>query len=731
VPVEKEITSMPELHDTSGWFDQPMRWLQINLVPDDIGGTDVAGWKQYWTDARVEGLTISAAGASAFYPTDVPMHCRVTGVDARDLFGELVAAAKGLDIRVLARFEPHFTSHEVGEARPEWMIRPVAPAVGAPTNGTIGFLASINAGRPRPCMNGPYFREFMPAVMTEIATRYPVDGFYANGWPFIGGGPPTRVGCACESCVARWEARGMGALPVEAGVDDPEWPAYLAFVQESYEEVQHLWQRHVKALRPSLSFVCNLHGSLSSGVRWREFSKDVDLYVNDTQGRHLIGADAPGVMSNALWRQAQSAAVVEAVAGGRPTFHLVGAWHVGNPLLRRVAKEPVELTMMLAQVVARGARPWCNVAGGVVYDRRWKAAVLDYYTWHASAERFLRNTASGADVGILWTPEALWPEWQAPSGRGPSLAAAAQGWHEVLLRVRRPYSLVPDFRCEDHILDRYAVVVVPSGSTVDQATAERLRAYVERGGGLVLGCGTLHPARGPVGGEAVLAELVGVSAPAPPAGPFFAAYVDLLEDGPHDLLADVGDTQYLPGGAWTALPQASVAADGVGRFQPPLPFLADLAVVTEEPTDAPVLTSRGKVVYLGTDLDSLHGVAPTVDAATLLRNALRVATAASRPACQVSGPGLIDVNVWHQERSATVHLVNLTNPQLYGGPFEDLVEVGPHTVELALDPQRDVEQVRLLRAGASAAFERSGDGTLTVQVPSIRDFEIVAVEGTR
>jgi hypothetical protein len=222
-----------------------------------------------------------------------------------------------------------------------------------------------------------------------------------------------------------------------------------------------------------------------------------------------------------------------------------------------------------------------------------------------------------------------------------------------------------------------------------------------------------------------------VTVPAAPAGPFSGTYLDLLEDGPHPLLEDVGDTQYVPGGSWTALPEGVVAADGAGRFQPPLPFLADLAVVTEEPSDAPALTSRGQVVYLGTDLDALHGVAPTADARTLLRNAAGVAAGDATATCEVTGPGVIDVHVWHQEGGLTVHLVNLTNPRLYAGPFDELVEVGPHAVRLRLDPGRDVDQVRLLRAGTTAEFDRGADGALIVQVPLISDFEIVAVEWAR
>ena len=59
------------------WYREPMRWLPLNPVADDPLHTDVGAWQAYWLDARVEGLTISAAGATAFYPTEVRLHAFV------------------------------------------------------------------------------------------------------------------------------------------------------------------------------------------------------------------------------------------------------------------------------------------------------------------------------------------------------------------------------------------------------------------------------------------------------------------------------------------------------------------------------------------------------------------------------------------------------------------------------------------------------------------------------
>ena len=47
---------------------------------------------------------------------------------------------------------------------------------------------------------------------------------------------------------------------------------------------------------------------------------------------------------------------------------------------------------------------------------------------------------------------------------------------------------------------------------------------------------------------------------------------------------------------------------------------------------------------------------------------------------EVKGPGVLDVSVWRQQRSMTVHLVNLTNPMMMKGPFRELIPVGEQQV---------------------------------------------------
>jgi hypothetical protein len=75
-----------------------------------------------------------------------------------------------------------------------------------------------------------------------------------------------------------------------------------------------------------------------------------------------------------------------------------------------------------------------------------------------------------------------------------------------------------------------------------------------------------------------------------------------------------------------------------------------------------------------------------------------------------------------------VHFVNLTNPNLYGGPIDELIPVGEQTVRLRVGGADASYRARLLRSGDGVDLKQDADGSVTVKVPSVEDFEVVAIE---
>jgi hypothetical protein len=119
-----------------------------------------------------------------------------------------------------------------------------------------------------------------------------------------------------------------------------------------------------------------------------------------------------------------------------------------------------------------------------------------------------------------------------------------------------------------------------------------------------------------------------------------------------------------------------------------------------------------------------------VDHGRLLTNAVDWVTNEDRPVT-VTGPGVLDVTVWWQEKSMTVHLVNLTNPMMMKGPVRELIPIGEQVVRLlvpeTMNGEKQISRVHLLRAGITPDV-RVERGAITVRVPSVLEHEVVAVD---
>ena len=195
------------------WYATMRRCGQLNLNERDPLTLDVKGWIDYWASLKLDALLLNGGGIVAFYPTDVPYHHRSEFLGSRDLFGELAAATKARNIRLVARMDCNYAYENALKAHPEWFER-------------------NRDGSPRPhnestwlyktCMFSPYFMEQMPAIYRELNSRYPIDGFFTNGWPSTG----ALTVCHCESCQKVYRDQVGGVPPDRTDATSPLYRKY-------------------------------------------------------------------------------------------------------------------------------------------------------------------------------------------------------------------------------------------------------------------------------------------------------------------------------------------------------------------------------------------------------------------------------------------------------------------------------------------------------------------------
>jgi hypothetical protein len=135
---------------------------------------------------------------------------------------------------------------------------------------------------------------------------------------------------------------------------------------------------------------------------------------------------------------------------------------------------------------------------------------------------------------------------------------------------------------------------------------------------------------------------------------------------------------------------------------------------------------RSRVVYIPWDIDRTFWEVMCVDHLRLLRNAIEWAVNET-PSVAVEGPGVLDVTVWRQRDSMTVHLVNLTNSMMMKGPLREVIPVGPQRVRVRLPDGTTPRKVHLLTAGTTLNARTAG-GVCSVTVPSVDVHEVIAID---
>ena len=134
---------------------------------------------------------------------------------------------------------------------------------------------------------------------------------------------------------------------------------------------------------------------------------------------------------------------------------------------------------------------------------------------------------------------------------------------------------------------------------------------------------------------------------------------------------------------------------------------------------------KGRVAYIPGDIDRSYWQIMSSDHGKLLINTLRWAINED-PVAAVKGPGVLDVAVWRQKNSMTLHLVNLTNPYLMKGTFRELLPTNAD-VSIKIPADKKVTGVKLLMSGTKPAYENKG-GRIQLKVEKILDHEIIALD---
>jgi hypothetical protein len=697
-------SSIPAGDLEPGWFDGPMRWVQLTLVENDPGRFDPEFWLDYFRRLHADAATLSAGGIVAYYPTDIPLHHRSAWLGTSDPFGTLTAGCRRLGMRVVARTDPHAVRDEVRAAHPDW-------------------IAVNEDGSPRrhwanpelwvACALGPYAFEFMDAVHHEIVARYNVDGIFANRWEPQGGD------CFCVHCQESFAKASGRELPRTKDARDPARRAFLEWRLARMIELWKRWDATVRAGNPEARFIPNAPPSMKT------IGEMAAIQFADHQAR---GGFTPP------WANGKRAKEYRSVMGRRPIGGIFSVGVEEHYRWKDSVQNGAEVELWAAEGTANGLRPWVTKFGGVLYDRRWLPIVERVYDWHFRHERHLRNEAPLARVALLYSEQT--GTYHPGVGARDRAGDHVLGMYHALIEARVPFEMVHEAFLTPDRLDRFKLLVLADAAALSDAQCEAIRAYVTRGGSLLVTFATsLFDEAGQPRAEFGLADVLGVSYAGRIDGPMQNSYLTLETDpatgGRHPIVDGFGDTTRIINGAFRVNVRPAIGFPSPLTLVPTYPDLPMEDVYPRQPrTDIRELylreMGRSRVAYFPWDISRIFWEVLSVDHGRLLRNAVAWAANEHQPV-EVEGPGVVDVTMWRQRQSVTVHLVNLTNPMLMKGPVREVLPVGPQKVRVRLPDGLRARAVRLLTAGTEPDVSWD-DGVLSLTVPSIAVHEVVAID---
>jgi len=724
------------------WYRTALRWGQTNLTEIDPTRYDAAWWRAHWRRTRIQGVIVNAGGIVAYYPSNFPLHHRAETLGERDLYGEVVQAAREEGLRVIARMDSNRVAEDFFQAHPGWIC---VDAKGAPYRLADKYVT---------CINSPYYSEYLPGVMREIIERSQPDGFSDNSWA---GMPRDRI-CYCEHCRQQFQTYSGGGLPQGADWSDE---AYRGWIRWNYQRRTELWAFNDGVTKQAGGPDCVWSGMISGDVL-NNANRFIDL-KSILPGTEIIMLDHQR-------RSATDGFEQNTEAGKR--LHEVGGWdklipesmpqyQLGAPAFRVAAMPPAEVQLWSSAAFAGGIQPWWHHIGALHEDRRQYSTAEPIFRWHEANQDILVKRQPQADAGIVWSQRNHDFHGQA------EVRDRTMGPYRGVVRAmdRNGLTYLPvEADAIAGAAGRLGVLILPNLAAMSSGQVDAVEQFAQAGGCVIAtGETSLYGEFGDKAGDFALDALFGVHSLGGSHGTQTLAdpnieisarhtYLRLLPDvragvdGPYDataptemnprhpLLDGMERTDVIPFGGYLPLVRVDEGVEVLATFIPDFPiFPPETSWMRQPRTDIPAITVRhtaagGKLVWFVADLDRCFARDESFEHATLIGNAVRWMLA-ERSAVSLSGArGCVTPSLYAQGKRQILHLNNRILTSRVPGRQNELIPIGPVHVRLRVPAGGTPPgRVDLRVAGRQVPAER--DGTeLVFDAGLVLDHEVAVID---
>ena len=369
----------------------------------------------------------------------------------RDGTREVVALCRQYGVRYLAYYWAQREPDSLGREHPEWR--------------------ALNAGG-KPgcyfCLNTAY-RDLVKDRIVELVKDVGVDGIFFDMLH------ARADECYCDGCKTKFRTLTGQEPPLKEDFANPLWRQWVEFKYRTIEESLLYFNRAIKAVNPDAALVVNtwnawVYGTLGS--------------PRNTYNSIRVIENVDGILEETAWYD-----TVDPSFFAWPMHYLFMDWHLaglakqhkrafmwahpGGPTQGSVAYE--EASARIFGMITNGCVAAHSVPGRDVMAR--------YMQDLKDREAFLAGARLYPWCGLLVSEKTdLWYGQGDPKGR---YMKGVYGVFQTMLEHHLPVSLVTDRDLELGQLDDLKVLFIPNGAILSDPEMRTIRAFVEKGGGLV------------------------------------------------------------------------------------------------------------------------------------------------------------------------------------------------------------------------------------------------------
>lgn len=700
-------SSQPSRGETPWWTRAPLRIVHIVTSLGKIDGippAELAGWKaeHAYDTEHLEVMEMHGGlDDQGFY-----FKSEAAGKIHRDFLREYIAQAHRRGIRVIVYFNVHWYTVKFGQRHPEWrQIR----EDGQPLDGVYDNGADF-------CLNTPW-REWCFRILRDLAA-YGIDGIFYDG-------PVYRADtCYCTHCRAKYRAARNEEMPSKRTRQGAAFKRLLDFQTASMAEFLRDSRAVLRSMNPGIAFYMN--GGVR-GANWATARLNRAL----VEHQDILGSEGGFIYGDLtrmpMWKPGLTARLLETQAGGKPTVIFSAASH--KPWTFTLLPAP-EVRLLYADTIANNASVWMGITQFDMKQPEMKA-VAAMNRFIAANGGYYTGSRSAANAAIVWSDTSAnhyegSPAQMIDIDRVPQRSAIGNvdaefnGLAEALIRAHVPFDVIDDVTLEREPLSRYQAIFLPNVACMSDASAARLKQYVEAGGHLFATFETsLYDETGVRRQDFALASTLGVSDDRKIVGPLQWDFMKPV--AAHWLLTGI-EREMLAASTWHARVRPS-GGDVILRFTEPLKGRYDgVPGLSAEPALVVNRAGKGTSVYFSGDFGAMVAGFRLPEYLMIAANAAR--RLAAPHFTLENAPASVEV-VWREQPGRRLlHLVNFT-----GEMTRPMTRVIPlHNVRVTLHQPAPFTKARTLMTPRALPITKTSAGALQVTLPRAAEYEVIVFE---